>query len=142
MRLFVTLIVTMKLFEMVGGWKFPPSQLGQPERFQAHSHQKELSRRGRSLHQELFLSREARDQDEESQPPPFSSMLEHSWQPEDGDSICNSQFVPDICVCSSGWSKLYTDPYSVGSRGLLHLPIQPQASYTSLKPGKLSTNPS
>ena len=114
MRLFVNLIVTVKLVEMVGGWKFPPSQLSQPERFQAHSHQKELSRRGRSLHQDLFLSREARDQDEESStlsPPPFSRMLEHSWQPEDGDSICNSQFVPDICVCSSGWSKPYTDPY-------------------------------
>ena len=31
---------------------------------------------------------------------------------------------------------------SVGSRGLLHLPIQPQASYTSPEPGKLSAKPS
>ena len=106
MRLFTRLLVTVELVN--SGWQFPPSQLSRQPR--AHSPRKELSRRSRSLHQDLFLSREARDNeevDEESNRlsqahPPFSRMLEHSWQPEVGDSICSSQFVPNICACSSG----------------------------------------
>ena len=112
MRLFANLIVIVRIVEMVSGsWQFPPSQLNQQERFQAHSPQKELSRRGRSLHQELFLSREAQNVDDDesntiSPSPPFSRILEHSWQAEEaGDSICSSEFVPNICMCSSGWSK-------------------------------------
>ena len=106
MRLFTRLLVTVELVN--SGWQFPPSQLSRQPR--AHSPRKELSRRSRSLHQDLFLSREARDNeevDEESNRlsqahPLFSRMLEHSWQPEVGDSICSSQFVPNICACSSG----------------------------------------
>ena len=132
-----------------GSWQFPPSQLNQQERFQAHSPQKELSRRGRSLHQELFLSRESRDnqEDEESnrlsQAPPFARILEHSWQPEVGDSICSSQFVPNICVCSSGdlGQNLLVILTFVASGGLLHLSLQPQTSYISSKPGKASAKP-
>ena len=109
MRLFANLIVIVRIVEMVSGsWQFPPSQLNQQERFQAQVPQKELSRRGRSLHQELFLSREAQNVDDDesntiSPSPPFSRILEHSWQPEEaGDSICSSEFVPNICMCSSG----------------------------------------
>ena len=135
MRLFANLMVIVRVVEMVSGsWQFPPFQLNQRERFQAHSPQKELSRRGRSLHQELFLSREAQNDDEESNtspPPPFSRILEHSWQPEEaGDSICSSEFVPNICMCSSGWSNLPLLDFFlilnfVGSGGFLYLPIQP-----------------
>ena len=134
MRMFANLIVIVRIFEMVSGsCQFPPSQLNQkPERFQAHKSQKELSRRGRSLHQELFLSRETQNDVEESNtsaPHPFSRILEHSWQPEEaGDSICSSEFVPNICMCSSGWSKhipLFLILTFVGSGGFLHLSIQP-----------------
>ena len=98
MRLFAKLLVTV---ELVGGWQFPPAQLSRQP--QDHHPLKELSRRGRSLQQELFLSQEARDNQEDEETNRLSTrMFEHSWQPEVGDSICSSQFVPNICACSTG----------------------------------------
>ena len=99
MRLFAKLLVTV---ELVGGWQFPPAQLSRQP--QDHHPLKELSRRGRSLQQELFLSQEARDNQEDEETNRLSTrMFEHSWQPEVYlNSICSSQFVPNICACSTG----------------------------------------
>ena len=91
---------------MVRDFQFPSAELTNTNRVQ-----RELSRQGRSLHQDLFLSREPRSEDDQedeevlmSTPPPsFSRILEHSWEPEYGEgSICSSTFAPGICVCSPG----------------------------------------
>ena len=106
MRLFVKLVVMVKVVDMVTDFQFPQSELSPPERSEAHPQQdKELSRRGRSLHQQLFLSREARSDksNHPSTPSPFPRMLEHSWQPQADENICSSDFVPSICACISGW---------------------------------------
>ena len=106
MRLFVKLAVMVKVVDMVTDFQFPRSEPSQPERSEAHPQQdKELSRRGRSLHQQLFLSREARSDESNhpTTPSPFPRMLEHSWQPQADENICSSDFVPSICACRSGW---------------------------------------
>ena len=100
------LAVMVKVVDMVTDFQFPQSEPSQPERYEAHPQQdKELSRRGRSLHQQLFLSREARSDESKhpSTPSPFPRMLEHSWQPQAEENICSSDFVPSICACRSGW---------------------------------------
>ena len=124
---FVKTAVILGVVEMVRDFQFPSAELTNTNRVQRTSHRKELSRQGRSLHQDLFLSREPRSEDDQedeevlmSTPPPsFSRILEHSWEPEFGEgSICSSRFAPSICVCSSGlvtsyllpdWFRFWTD---------------------------------
>ena len=107
---FVKTAVILGVVEMVRDFQFPSAELKNTERVQRTSHQKELSRQGRSLHQDLFLSREPRSEDDQedeevlmSPPPSFSRILEHSLEPEYGEgSICSSTFAPGICLCSPG----------------------------------------
>ena len=107
---FLKTAVIVGVVEMVRDFQFPSVELKNTERVQRTSHQKELSRQGRSLHQDLFLSREPRSEDDQedeevlmSPPPSFSRILEHSLEPEYGEgSICSSTFAPGICLCSPG----------------------------------------
>ena len=123
---FVKTAVIVGVVEMVRDFQFPSAELTNTNRVQRTSHRKELSRQSRSLHQDLFLSREPRSEDDQededilmSTPLPFSRILEHSWEPEYGEgSICSSSFAPSICVCSPGlvtsyllpkWFRFWTD---------------------------------
>ena len=108
---FVKTAVILGVVEMVRDFQFPSAELTNTNRVQRTSHRKELSRQGKSLHQDLFLSREPRSEDDQeaedilmSTPPPsFSRILEHSWELDFGEgSICSSRFAPSICVCSPG----------------------------------------
>ena len=124
---FVKTAVILGVVEMVRDFQFPSAELTNTNRVQRTSHRNELSRQGRSLHQDLFLSREPRSEDDpeaeevlmSTPPPSFSRILEHSWEPDFGEgSICNTRFAPSICVCSSGlvtsyllpeWFRFWTD---------------------------------